>query len=141
MKRCWARESLCAALSERSIRWGSTDRTPLRPSDVLISILKTPSISKSHAILRSGVGGNYPCGNNALDKWCARLYSRGAGWSSQVARWAHNPKAAGSNPAPATTEKQKDLRSCRSFFFLPRRGRSIADVQFLKISAMIFTTF
>jgi hypothetical protein len=26
-----------------------------------------------------------------------------AGWSSPVARWAHNPKVAGSNPAPATT--------------------------------------
>ncbi len=25
-----------------------------------------------------------------------------AGWSSPVARRAHNPKAAGSNPAPAT---------------------------------------
>ena len=25
-----------------------------------------------------------------------------AGWSSTVARWAHNPKVAGSNPAPAT---------------------------------------
>ena len=29
-------------------------------------------------------------------------YNRCAGWSSQVARWAHNPKVAGSNPAPAT---------------------------------------
>ena len=31
-------------------------------------------------------------------------YSRGtdAGWSSSVARWAHNPEVAGSNPAPAT---------------------------------------
>src|SRR6185369_16508508 len=28
-----------------------------------------------------------------------------AGWSSLVARWAHNPKVAGSNPAPATNEK------------------------------------
>src|SRR6185312_7547668 len=27
-----------------------------------------------------------------------------AGWSSLVARRAHNPKVAGSNPAPATTE-------------------------------------
>ena len=27
---------------------------------------------------------------------------RVAGWSSPVARWAHNPKVAGSNPAPAT---------------------------------------
>ena len=25
-----------------------------------------------------------------------------AGWSSQVARWAHNPKVTGSNPVPAT---------------------------------------
>jgi hypothetical protein len=29
-------------------------------------------------------------------------YNQSAGWSSQVARWAHNPKVAGSNPAPAT---------------------------------------
>jgi hypothetical protein len=28
----------------------------------------------------------------------------GAGWSSLVARWAHNPKVAGSNPAPATKQ-------------------------------------
>ncbi len=27
-----------------------------------------------------------------------------AGWSSSVARWAHNPKVAGSNPVPATKE-------------------------------------
>jgi hypothetical protein len=26
-----------------------------------------------------------------------------AGWSSSVARWAHNPEVAGSNPAPATS--------------------------------------
>ena len=25
-----------------------------------------------------------------------------AGWSSSVARWAHNPKVRGSNPLPAT---------------------------------------
>ena len=28
-----------------------------------------------------------------------------AGWSSLVARWAHNPKVAGSNPAPATNPR------------------------------------
>jgi hypothetical protein len=32
-----------------------------------------------------------------------------------VARWAHNPKAAGSSPAPATKEK---TRQKRVFFFL-----------------------
>jgi hypothetical protein len=31
-----------------------------------------------------------------------RNYSKNAGWSSLVARQAHNLKAAGSNPAPAT---------------------------------------
>ena len=29
-------------------------------------------------------------------------YYRNAGWSSLVARWAHNPKVGGSNPPPAT---------------------------------------
>ena len=32
-------------------------------------------------------------------------YTHAAGWSSQVARRAHNPKVAGSNPAPATHER------------------------------------
>src|SRR5271165_1232934 len=31
-----------------------------------------------------------------------RLRNTDAGWSSSVARWAHNPEVAGSNPAPAT---------------------------------------
>ena len=35
----------------------------------------------------------------------------GAGWSSPVARWAHNPKVAGSNPAPAT----KEIKGLRGF--------------------------
>ena len=29
-------------------------------------------------------------------------YDDFAGWSSLVARWAHNPKVGGSNPPPAT---------------------------------------
>src|SRR6266481_7831337 len=29
-------------------------------------------------------------------------YDGNAGWSSLVARWAHNPKVGGSNPLPAT---------------------------------------
>ena len=33
----------------------------------------------------------------------------GAGWSSPVARWAHNSKVAGSNPAPATNLWNLDL--------------------------------
>ena len=37
----------------------------------------------------------------------------GAGWSSLVARRAHNPKVAGSNPAPAIYRK---ARNCGPFF-------------------------
>ena len=33
-----------------------------------------------------------------------------AGWSSPVARWAHNPKVAGSNPAPATNLEIADFQ-------------------------------
>ena len=36
-----------------------------------------------------------------------RVWSTDAGWSSPVARWAHNPEVAGSNPAPATTRGLK----------------------------------
>src|SRR3979490_1223272 len=48
--------------------------------------------------------------------------SSGAGWSSLVARRAHNPKVAGSNPAPAM-EKALVIRA---FFFGWCGGRVIA---------------
>ena len=32
-------------------------------------------------------------------------YHRSAGWSSPVARWAHNPEVEGSNPSPATNRE------------------------------------
>ncbi len=37
------------------------------------------------------------------------MFQFDAGWSSLVARRAHNPKVVGSNPAPATIEKNKGL--------------------------------
>src|SRR5580700_2510864 len=37
------------------------------------------------------------------DSACRMRGPPGAGWSSLAARRAHNPKVAGSNPAPATT--------------------------------------
>ena len=37
-------------------------------------------------------------------RWLAFGFHHDAGWSSSVARRAHNPKVAGSNPAPATNE-------------------------------------
>ena len=40
-----------------------------------------------------------------------------AGWSSLVARWAHNPKVVGSNPAPATKSKRPFGHAKRAFLF------------------------
>src|ERR1700733_12368935 len=42
----------------------------------------------------------------------------GAGWSSSVARWAHNPEVAGSNPAPATSGNVPG-RVLPGTFFMP----------------------
>ena len=49
-----------------------------------------------------------------------------AGWSSLVARRAHNPKVVGSNPAPATNNKNKGLEEILSpflFIFFNRFSR------------------
>ena len=45
---------------------------------------------------------------------CAILAFPDAGWSSPVARRAHNPKVVGSNPAPATNFQGKPVKG----FFL-----------------------
>ena len=47
---------------------------------------------------------------------------RDAGWSSQVARRAHNPEVAGSNPAPATKEGPGNR--------LKREGRPVSGALF-----------
>ena len=52
-----------------------------------------------------------------------RIY--GAGWSSSVARWAHNPEVVGSNPAPATTAPEEETSSGA---FSMRRGRRSATL-------------
>ena len=45
-----------------------------------------------------------------------RVVRTDAGWSSSVARWAHNPEVAGSNPAPATTTEARPLWGRASAF-------------------------
>src|SRR4029077_5051471 len=42
---------------------------------------------------------------HTFDRPHLRCYDLTAGWSSLVARWAHNPKVGGSNPPPATNLK------------------------------------
>jgi hypothetical protein len=58
------------------------------------------------------------------DRWIAPLRSEphDAGWSSSVARRAHNPKVAGSNPAPATKRRPWQIeRSARAFCVVQAR--------------------
>ena len=49
-----------------------------------------------------------------------RVSSCAAGWSSSVARWAHNPEVAGSNPVPATERRRRPARG--AFFFCRPTG-------------------
>ena len=57
----------------------------------------TIALDTGPMLLRSGRG---EAGGKADAGWYTRCSD--AGWSSQVARRAHNPEVAGSNPAPAT---------------------------------------
>jgi hypothetical protein len=76
-----------------------------------------------------GIHRTRPGTHIRFDNACKQTYIplfRDAGWSSLVARRAHNPKVVGSNPAPAT-RKFKGLEAIASepFFFLntlPRPG-------------------
>ena len=57
----------------------------------------------------------------------SRMAPSDAGWSSLVARRAHNPKVVGSNPAPATSLKTVE-RTCPSAVFFARDlGSYIAE--------------
>ena len=44
-----------------------------------------------------------------------KIGSTDAGWSSSVARWAHNPEVVGSNPAPATNTKRSSFEGLFAF--------------------------
>ena len=54
-----------------------------------------------------------------------RLCTADAGWSSSVARWAHNPEVTGSNPVPATSKWPSQRRFSKVFgsclLFCPER--------------------
>ena len=53
---------------------------------------------------------------------CAKALTYSAGWSSLVARRAHNPEAGGSNPPPATKSPgQRRFLSLTFFFFASTR--------------------
>ena len=54
--------------------------------------------------IASCVAGDRLCGSlTAVSYTHLDVYKR-QGWSSSVARWAHNPEVHGSNPCPATSK-------------------------------------
>ena len=58
--------------------------------------------------------------SDKFDACSGGCYHHNAGWSSLVARWAHNPKVGGSNPPPATNFKPFSLRCLAWLFIAPR---------------------
>ena len=58
------------------------------------------------------------------------ILSNDAGWSSPVAREAHNLEVVGSNPAPATSAPRSYSITTEGFFHAPaeRRGRLSAEI-------------
>jgi hypothetical protein len=78
----------------------------------------------SRAFTCVAVSGLFIPGQLRFDEGRAHCYDRTAGWSSLVARWAHNPKVGGSNPPPATKiilkiNKLKGSREIGSLFHCP----------------------
>ena len=73
--------------------------------------------------MRTSLGQLWSClhivdggGGSAYSYYLRNEAHRIAGWSSLVARRAHNPKVVGSNPAPATINLQSDQRKRWSDF-------------------------
>ena len=65
----------------------------------------------------------HPCHRGALTLYpLAPPYrAHDAGWSSPVARQAHNLKVTGSNPVPATIDTNRARPKGRALLLLPRR--------------------
>ena len=86
----------------------SVERAPARH----VRHLPAPSVPSRVIFVRRTVDSGIPLGYAS---------SITAGWSSPVARWAHNPKVAGSNPAPATMDGEglADAKAANPFR-LPR---------------------
>ena len=67
-----------------------------------LRLSRNPSVKTSNQPLHLTVRANRQC-------------TVGAGWSSPVARQAHNLKVVGSNPTPATTDNDKPVASAAGF--------------------------
>ena len=74
-------------------------RRPTRPRPMASASTRPPRPGRARGRHCAEPRGRLPVVRSAAVRYSPR---HGAGWSSPVARRAHNPKVAGSNPAPAT---------------------------------------
>ena len=75
----------------------------LKYNTIVIDVLIPGGLAQlgEHLPYKQGVAGSSPASSTIFINLKTYFYIV-AGWSSLVARRAHNPKVAGSNPAPAT---------------------------------------
>ena len=76
----------------------------------------TTRVGSAHVGLATGTTGR-----------ALTVYESDAGWSSSVARWAHNPEVTGSNPVPATTKYRSEglSQAARASFFCRQVAGSV----------------
>src|SRR6185369_1174483 len=60
--------------------------------------------SSGHVRHQGAIIASFFLSRQKFDPWGNLRYHDVAGWSSLVARWAHNPKVVGSNPTTATNQ-------------------------------------
>ena len=95
----------CSRLTPRSSNgWSRTaGARTARHGRSTSTIRRSPRIRRIGAPRCVGRSQKVKFGCGARHRLCMMPPLSGAGWSSLVARRAHNPKVAGSNPAPAPT--------------------------------------
>lgn len=72
-------------------------------------------------------------------KYCVFLYSKHRGVEQMVARRAHNPKALGSSPSPATKNKSFSPTFGLAILFLKRFSSIIACTLLALFGRLLFT--
>ena len=120
-----------------SISSGRVTATSMGSNTRRVSALAAHTLSELGAEIPMALNTGRRQSRNLIDldffKHRTILEVSDAGWSSLVARWAHNPKVAGSNPAPATNISRR-----KAAIFLELRAPATV-IQFT-VSSVLGTT-
>src|SRR6476660_8396136 len=102
---------------------GSQPSSPLH--NITLGCRRSTTAKKTSQSVRKLIQNRMYQTPTAFDRPHLHCYDSNAGWSSLVARWAHNPKVGGSNPPPATNAPR--FPSCKSPGFLKLRVEPCAS--------------